>query len=1148
MGTPLKGPDGRIYDVPPEQVDGRIAEGYAPVSAQEQASRVTAAAMDARANERGALGAVNAGLGSFVSGATLGASDVLLGATLGSGQRERYLAEREANPGVSTVANIVGNVAPALLTGGTGTAASIARATPAGALSRLGAKIAESEGAGLGTKLGRAVLGGAVEGAVTGAGDAVSELALSKDPITLERVGSTLSSKMLFGGAVGGAAGGLAKAAEIGLTKAKGVLDSVAEGGVARTNAAVAEDLTGLDDKALRALRDSEKEAIATGHEKALADLEASRVSQREALAKDINSFRREVKGQNQFLTTMGVDLPASGELLGAKELGRKAAKANKALDNLLDDPIGLAQKPEVALKALRVQEDGYVKLLERSDDLKAAYAKEAASKATADETEAALKAMEGRISAGQVPGEAGPFSADGLRAAAERELRREQARAAVGGFEFSPSTGSAVRSANKGGMLAKPAPLGDIAAGPRPAPLAQDEIDAYKDAYIKASNWDHYGAASMYSGSEYATINGALRRGEELTGDVADSVRHLDDALELPESRLPRDTTLYRGLSGDDAKARFANVKPGDVIEDKAFTSTAANADSKVRNEDVVFNIHAPAGTKGAPIPSKYSSEQEILLPRNTKLRVDSNEIVVPDRARFEQPKMDIVEWEVMPDRSVRMTQEYTQIGTGIRRRISETLKPSREINVSIVDEAARTTRHVTAGDVESVAHAMGRTERATANAADGVAGAPVSAGRSAKGGVVGEGLKTGTSEGIKGAAGDGAAAKINSRAAALDQVPAALERNRALQARIAEVTAPHPAKPTTSPRLQAIEDAREALATAAARPKSMPEQMAGGAVYGAAAGIASAIPFIGPAIAPFVGAKAAGYVGEKVFGRLAKAGGEAAARTAKAVSAFVDVTRKASPAVPVLATKVLSRVAFAPDSDATPAPKGTHRETLAPLFLARTAEIRAQVTVGPDGKATMRPEARGRVADRLAPIRAFDPLAADRLETLAARRIEFLADKMPRRPDMAGMPLGKDMWQPSDMAMRQWARYVAAVEDPGGIEERLTGGTVTPEDAEVMREVYPERMADITRQIIEQLPTLRQSLPYHRRIALSVFSGVPVDAAMDPRVLRVLQGAFKSEQGTEGGTKAPQSAPQFGSVKAETATPAQHRAQGAA
>ena len=32
----------------------------------------------------------------------------------------------------------------------------------------------------------------------------------------------------------------------------------------------------------------------------------------------------------------------------------------------------------------------------------------------------------------------------------------------------------------------------------------------------------------------------------------------------------------------------------------------------------------------------------------------------------------------------------------------------------------------------------------------------------------------------------------------------------------------------------------------------------------------------------------------------------------------------------------------------------------------------------------------------------------------------------------------------------MRTWARYVAAVEDPGGVEERLAAGTVTPEDAE--------------------------------------------------------------------------------------------------
>jgi hypothetical protein len=92
----------------------------------------------------------------------------------------------------------------------------------------------------------------------------------------------------------------------------------------------------------------------------------------------------------------------------------------------------------------------------------------------------------------------------------------------------------------------------------------------------------------------------------------------------------------------------------------------------------------------------------------------------------------------------------------------------------------------------------------------------------------------------------------------------------------------------------------------------------------------------------------------------------------------------------------------------------------------------------------------------------------------------------------------------------MRTFARYAAAAEDPDSIVDRLAAGSITPEDAEVMREVYPEKYAQITAHIAAHLPELRASLPYQRRLALSIFSGVPVDPAMHPEVLSVLQAQF--------------------------------------
>ncbi len=372
---------------------------------------------------------------------------------------------------------------------------------------------------------------------------------------------------------------------------------------------------------------------------------------------------------------------------------------------------------------------------------------------------------------------------------------------------------------------------------------------------------------------------------------------------------------------------------------------------------------------------------------------------------------------------------------------------------------------------------------------------------------------------------------AVAGSEAAALNRLPEVLDANRALQQRIEAATVSK--ADLVSDRLKQIDDAKDALS--AGGKKGMGEQMAGGAAYSTAASLTSAVPIIGPFLAPFAGAKAAQIVGDG----LGKAAKQQAQRMADGIGKFLSVGGKVAPAAPVLATKVLSAVAFG-----TEKPAG---KSLPALYKARSAEVRAQVTMTPTGP-QMSPAARQKMAAQLAPVRAANPLIADRIETQAAARLAFIASKLPKRPEVGGLPMGPDRWQPSELEMRTWARYVAAAEDPGGVMDRLAAGRVTPEDAETMRTLYPEMLAELTQNLLEQLPTLKKTLPYERRLALSILTGVPVDPAMNPRILRVLQASFAAEPGTEGGTQAPMPQAQFGSVKNQEATPSQQRQQGIA
>ncbi len=380
--------------------------------------------------------------------------------------------------------------------------------------------------------------------------------------------------------------------------------------------------------------------------------------------------------------------------------------------------------------------------------------------------------------------------------------------------------------------------------------------------------------------------------------------------------------------------------------------------------------------------------------------------------------------------------------------------------------------------------------------------------------------------------------------RAAALQKLDGVLEQNQALQARIkATYDAPK------SPRLEQIQGAMDAVDDAGTK-KGALERMVEGSVYGAAVGALPAMGPLGPVLAPMLGAKASGIVTDLVFGRMGAATKAAADRSAAAAKAFINVGERVTKAAPPLATKVLSSLRYAPSNDRKPpdtSGKMKGEPSLVTAYKDREREIRSQVMPGPDGMPVMRPEGRRAISDRLGALRAMSPMMADQIETIAARKIEFLASKLPTKPDYLATSIGPDRWRPSDMEMRAFARDAAAAEDPGGVEERVVSGQITPEDSEAYKAIYPERFESFKRQILEQLPELRESLPYERQISLSIFTGIPVDPAMRPETVMRLQGSFAAEAGTEGGQMAPRARPQFGSVKnPETSgTPSQARAE---
>lgn len=165
--------------------------------------------------------AIAAGEG-VLRGVTLGFSDPLLAGT-GITTEENILARQEASPGVAVAGEIVGAVAPALLTGGTGAVATAARLTPAGRAAMVGTGAARAVGGGAARRLAAA---GAIEGAAFSAGNEASRQLLLDEELSGERIfGAAIEGAGI--GALAGGALGLGGAAIKGITTK--VADEVAE-------------------------------------------------------------------------------------------------------------------------------------------------------------------------------------------------------------------------------------------------------------------------------------------------------------------------------------------------------------------------------------------------------------------------------------------------------------------------------------------------------------------------------------------------------------------------------------------------------------------------------------------------------------------------------------------------------------------------------------------------------------------------------------------------------------------------------------------------------------------------------------------------------------------------------------------------------
>jgi hypothetical protein len=122
---------------------------------------------------------------------------------------------------------------------------------------------------------------------------------------------------------------------------------------------------------------------------------------------------------------------------------------------------------------------------------------------------------------------------------------------------------------------------------------------------------------------------------------------------------------------------------------------------------------------------------------------------------------------------------------------------------------------------------------------------------------------------------------------------------------------------------------------------------------------------------------------------------------------------------------------------------------------------------------------------------------------------------------------------WHPSDTDLAKFERYSSTVENPMGALDHLAAGTITTEEAETLRAVYPGLYNNLQKRLFNAIVERGAEIPYSQRLNLSTMFDLPVDPTMSPQFLLAMQTS--ASQQTIGSMaeadNAPQSAPSQGS-----------------
>lgn len=136
---------------------------------------------------------------------------------------------------------------------------------------------------------------------------------------------------------------------------------------------------------------------------------------------------------------------------------------------------------------------------------------------------------------------------------------------------------------------------------------------------------------------------------------------------------------------------------------------------------------------------------------------------------------------------------------------------------------------------------------------------------------------------------------------------------------------------------------------------------------------------------------------------------------------------------------------------------------------------------------------------------------LAAVTKKALTSRA--YLESKIPLTDRHPKGDLQPQLRKKSPVSEASKAGFLAikeAVDNPASIIEAVANQTLTTEQADVLKNVYPELHAEVAKKVMENLAASTEPMTYQSRMRLGILLGAPTDPSLDPSFILSMQSQF--------------------------------------